>query len=75
MHFNNIPKEEAIRAIAIVFSAVESFAEGFKSRRIGELDNPNGKVQKGVRFTKITLPFLWLYRKIHPTFSFRFFIY
>jgi hypothetical protein len=40
MHFNNIPKEEAIKAI--VFSAVESFAEGFKSRHIGELNNPNG---------------------------------
>jgi len=42
MHFNNIPKEEAIRAI--VFSAVESFAEGFKSRHIGELDNPDGTI-------------------------------
>jgi len=42
MLFNNIPKEEAIRSI--VFSAVESFSEGFKSRHVGELDNPNGTI-------------------------------
>jgi len=42
MLFNNIPKEEAIRAI--VFSAIESFAEGFKSRHAGEIDNPNGTI-------------------------------
>lgn len=42
MLYNNLPREEVINII--VHSAVESFAEGFKSRHAGELDNPNGTI-------------------------------
>lgn len=39
---DSINKNEAIKTI--VYSSVEGFAEGFKSRHEGELDNPNGTI-------------------------------
>jgi hypothetical protein len=43
MSFNNsINKKDAIKRI--VYASVESFAEGFKSRHEGDLDNPEGTI-------------------------------
>ena len=69
MHFNNIPKEEAIRAI--VFSAVESFTEGFKSRHVGEIDNPNGTLNMKIHnvFIAVLGPELQYYSALVRSFD------
>jgi len=71
MLFNNIPipKKEAIRVI--VFSAVESFAEGFKSRHVGELNDPNGTINMKIHnvFTAVLGPEVQYYAALVRSFD------